>query len=320
MSEGLEGFETVFVCIDDTDDLTKETSTGAVSEAIANELQRRYGNALRAGITRHQLLLDERVPYTSHNSSMCFDISLPRGCVREVVEVCWECTRRMRAKTANPGICVMAASDEAGRYRDLVAFGERAKADYISVDEARAMAETLPELVLEGEGETAQGMVGALAGVGLRFGGEDGRFRGKWDMTAFPASLKFDGANTATVAECAASFAQRGIDARFVDFDGAPLPDGDRVILIADAKPILRGGAFTLVCERKLNGSWRPCTKKSFIANAGKPQRKTACVHFEQDPDAEEHVERAELKTCGSCLYRVFTQSGMECVRLTPVR
>lgn len=304
--------EVLYICVDDTDDLTKETSTGSVSEEIGRRIELRYGSKMRAGITRHQLLLDKSVPYTSHNSSMCFDVTVPKGCAKEVARIAWECIDAMRAATSNPGLCIWSVpleAEDSSYAKDLIEFGMMAKVRYIDVEEARRLAESIPGLLLQGKGETAQGMVGALAGVGLRFGGDDGRFRGKWDMTRISGVSSQE--SSATVARCMAWFAEIGIDARFVDTAGNALDPDARVILISDAKPVLRRGGFTIVSEQKLIGMWRPCTKKSFVAKVGRS--KAGCGFFERDPDAEEHVEEESLRSCGSCLYRIFSQEGIAC-------
>jgi thiazole biosynthesis protein thiG len=56
------------LCIDDTDELGGEISTGSLAQEIALEIS---SFAKVSFITRHQLLLDPRINYTSHNSSMC---------------------------------------------------------------------------------------------------------------------------------------------------------------------------------------------------------------------------------------------------------
>ena len=46
-----------YLCVDDTDDLTKKTSTGKIAEHIKKEAES-LGSVIDYGITRHQLLLD----------------------------------------------------------------------------------------------------------------------------------------------------------------------------------------------------------------------------------------------------------------------
>lgn len=57
----------LYVCVDDTDDLTKSTSTGKVADMIANRIVE-MGGTIDKGITRHQLFLHEDIDYTSRAS------------------------------------------------------------------------------------------------------------------------------------------------------------------------------------------------------------------------------------------------------------
>lgn len=181
----------------------------------------------------------------------------------------------------------------------------------MELSEARDLAASLPGVMMRGQTDSSQGMVGALAGAGLRLGGEDGRFRGKWDLTPFARQAIYGDTPVATMHDCVGLFSDQGIDARFVDMRGNLLDDDDEPMLIPDAKPILRRGAFTIASERKLNGRWLPCTKKSFIAKVGHELQ--GCECFVGDPDVEEHVTEADLRSCGSCLYRRFDSDGMPC-------
>ena len=181
----MEALARIAVCVDDTDDLTKSTSTGAVAEAIARQVVE-LGGLVELGVSRHQLLLDERVPYTSHNSSMAMTAKLPADRLDELRERARACVLEAMAAAADPGLCVAQLPDDGddARLYELVAFGLRAKVDYIAKAEAYELAARIPWLTLEELGGDGQGVVGALAGVGLRLSGNDGRFRGRWDLAA----------------------------------------------------------------------------------------------------------------------------------------
>jgi hypothetical protein len=306
--------ETVFVCVDDTDDLTKATSTGAICEEIARRLTECFHTHVNTGITRHQLLLDKRVPYTSHNSSMCFDMQLPCGQARLIRSIGWEAIETMRAETANPGLCICTCgAHPREHFQPLVDFGRRAKTEYIPLDVARATADAVEGVMLVGGGETEQGIVGALAGVGLRLWGEDGRFRGAWDMTGFGEGTAQDSGEpgVATVARCVACFKQQGILARFVDDQGNQLSPSEPVRLEPEMKPVLRGRCFTVPCMQGPDGLWHPSTKKSFSSRSGRGR--TTCSRYALDPDPEERLDDEKLGLCASCLYRVLANKGIEC-------
>ncbi len=169
-------------CVDDTDDLSKKTSTGAVAERIAQEALQ-LGGSIQLGITRHQLLLDPRVPYTSHNSAMAFAGSLPMGRVEAFLQEAEAITCSMMAETANPGLCfaVIPEADDP-LLTEVLSFGWRAKREFITVAEAFELASRVPWVRLTQIDGTGDGVVGALAGVGLRLSGSNGRFRGRLDL------------------------------------------------------------------------------------------------------------------------------------------
>lgn len=67
----------VYICVDDTDDLSKSTSTGKIADLIAEQVAA-LGCRAEKGVTRHQLLLHEDIAYTSHNSAMCMVMDIER--------------------------------------------------------------------------------------------------------------------------------------------------------------------------------------------------------------------------------------------------
>ena len=294
-----------YICVDDTDDLTKKTSTGAVADEIASRLLERFESGVNMGITRHQLLLDERVPYTSHNSSMCFDILMPAGSEDEAEEIGWEVIHELRAGTSNPGLCIL-MTDSSKDYGDVIVFGKRAKEELVQISEAYDLAAAYTEIRLKGEGSTGQGVIGALAGVGLRMTGDDGRFRGKYDLGATAEAMM------CTTKHFIKDFRGRyGIEPVLTDRDGrTPMP-GDKIVPVKEAKAILRQGRLTFLCDIDESGIWRPYTKDEFNK---KRKAKEGCAFFTKDPDAEERFHEKKKRACGSCLYRRLTEDGYTCM------
>ena len=156
----------IFVGIDDTDIV----GTPGTNQ-LARALLKRLGESARgAVICRHQLFFDPRVPYTSKNGSA--SIQLPAADVRrldQLTEMLREVMLDWFVPGSDPGLCIATRVPE-----EVTAFGLRCKGEVVSQDEARAVAEQC-ECYLEGLGGTNQGVIGALAGVGLVGGGEDGR-------------------------------------------------------------------------------------------------------------------------------------------------
>lgn len=160
----------LFIAIDDTDN-EKSIGTGRLSRMLADELSQK-GFLSNTSVTRHQLLVHPDIPYTSHNSSACIEASTKGATIEEVVAASKAFLIENYHETANPGLCVM---DKDSVPYPLKQFGYRAQQEVIDIEEARAIARHLGVLTWW-YGETGQGCIGAMAGVGLRSTGKDGRF------------------------------------------------------------------------------------------------------------------------------------------------
>ncbi|HEX3013869.1 MAG TPA: ABC transporter substrate-binding protein, partial [Methanobacterium sp.] len=65
---------TIYVCVDDTDNLNSR-GTGRLARAIAAELSKKYP-VYR--VTRHQLYVHPDIPFTSHNSCAVIHIDMDK--------------------------------------------------------------------------------------------------------------------------------------------------------------------------------------------------------------------------------------------------
>ncbi|MGB2552280.1 hypothetical protein ACPF04_03775 [Campylobacter sp. MOP51] len=74
-----------YIAIDDTDEIGYTKSTGMLAENIVEFINERFCEC--SFISRHQLLIDERVNYTLHNSSMCFSAYLNEAQTDEVIKL-----------------------------------------------------------------------------------------------------------------------------------------------------------------------------------------------------------------------------------------
>jgi hypothetical protein len=164
----------ILISIDDTDNL-ESRGTGELASLIAEELQENgWGRA--DFVTRHQLLVHPDIPYTSHNSAMCFSAEIAEGSLEKVIAHAGAFLQRESAPEADPGLCV-AVLDRLTAPDRLLTFGYKAKEKVLDKEEAYALAASLG-LHLSEHGGTGQGIIGALAGAGLRLGGNDGRLKG----------------------------------------------------------------------------------------------------------------------------------------------
>jgi tRNA(Ile2) C34 agmatinyltransferase TiaS len=157
----------IYIGLDDTDNKTSR-GTGRLARAMAARLAERY--RVR-GVTRHQLLVDPRVPYTSHNSSAAIHL-LEDGNV-DLSALADEMQAIMLSdfqQGSDPGLCVARTVTP-----EMTEFGRRAKTDVVQQSEARDVARRCG-CILRGLGGTQDGVIGALAGIGLAATGQDGRF------------------------------------------------------------------------------------------------------------------------------------------------
>jgi hypothetical protein len=176
----------ILLAIDDTDNL-ESRGTGAIASLIAEELQHN-GWGTTSFVTRHQLLVHPDIPYTSHNSAMCFVADLAEGCLEQVIEFAGSFLDHECAEGADPGLCV-AVLDRLGAGEELKAFGQRAKLEVITMAQAYELAGRLGVHLSE-HGGTGQGVIGALAGAGLRLWGNDGRMKGSLEFANPDALLQ----------------------------------------------------------------------------------------------------------------------------------
>jgi hypothetical protein len=169
----------LYISIDDTDEIGYHTSTGEICEAIRQYLMERYAVSA-APVTRHQLFLHEDIPYTSHNSSMCFTTFLNVNEREEVTQFILKHVESISAPTSDPGVCI-AFEHEIIDLDILIAYGLDAKEKVLSKESAYAMAER-HNLFLRELKNTGQGVIGAVAGIALRAQGSDGRIKGKFRL------------------------------------------------------------------------------------------------------------------------------------------
>ncbi len=331
------------VCVDDTDDLSKQTSTGEVAEALAANVAL-FGGRMELDVTRHQLLLDPRVPYTSHNSAMAFVASFPPDMVEDYRREARVIVNVMRAASSDPGLCtgIVPASDDPS-LPALFEYGRKTQREYVSQEEAFVLAAQIPWLELEGLGGTNDGVVGALAGAALRLQGEDGRFRGRWIVNASGVSLgnrsgrgkgkgngsggghklrDHGGSNRNATSQEPLRLGllkeylreHLGQDACIESVYGAPFGDDELVLSCVEAKPVLRHKTLTMLAARD-EGGLRLLTKVDLDAHESAAKDAAACEYFAFDNDAEEYGAAADQKSCANCLYRRVLAGGFACMK-----
>ena len=228
----------LLIGIDDTDNL-QTRGTGHRARCLGQALVE-VGLAELHGITRHQLLVDPRIPYTSHNSSACLQIEA-RGSLDAIHTFCREFMLEVAADGSDVGLC-LANIEAASR---MVDYGLRAKQEVLDQDIAQVMASSA-DIRLEGLTGTHGGIIGALAAVGLYVQGDDGRYlwlrqvRELTDMSFTLGALQ----------------AATGIE-DVVEFDGASVAArADATIAIGSwARPVRVAGRSVLLVEKSTDGT-----------------------------------------------------------------
>ena len=99
--------------------------TGHLAEAICREITHE-GLGTCSAISRHQLFVHDDIPYTSHNSAMCFEADIRHGGLMSVIELGGNFLRSKSARGSDPGLCVAPLSRELDRAQ-LTDFGFKAK-------------------------------------------------------------------------------------------------------------------------------------------------------------------------------------------------
>ena len=223
----------LLVGIDDTDTL-ESRGTGHLARQIAAALAADYRVL---GVTRHQLLMDPRVPCTKKNS--CAAIALDGNGSMDPAAVLVLAQALMVANYqpgSDPGLCVVHSVPAA-----VVEYGRRVQRQLVTQREARSLA-AAHSISLLGLGGDEDGVIGALAAVGLAASGEDGRYvmvgRSR-DLTGLQPVSALLAAGVAAVQT----------------LEGEPVTEG--LVLTDKLRPARRGGRPVAVVEWD-GDCWQP--------------------------------------------------------------
>ena len=228
--------------IDDTDDRVSR-GTGYRVRQLADHLVR-VELARPLSITRHQLFVSPEIPYTSHNSSACMLLECDSGQTETLWESAGEFLARVSASGADAGLGL---ADQAGVRHEAESFGRRAKRAVLTQAEAQGVASE-SNIRLIGLTGTGGGIIGALAAIGLRASGEDGRFL--W----LPGLRELQGKRPA------AEIRATGHVDRICTLNGQDLYPETLIEVGEWARPVLRGGLATLYVEEH-NHEWHILSK-----------------------------------------------------------
>jgi hypothetical protein len=158
----------IYIGVDDTD-ILGSAGTGRVARGLAKHLEA-LGRVRSLGVSRHQLLVDDRIRYTSHNSSKGIAVETERP-VSDLHEPGIAYLAGCYQVGADPGLCIC-REDQVNQ--EILDFGREACSSVLTKDAALSLARK-HGLFLKELGGSGDGVIGALAAIGLRAGGNDGR-------------------------------------------------------------------------------------------------------------------------------------------------
>jgi hypothetical protein len=238
----------IYVGFDDTDTATAGRGTGKLARWFEKDLPE---GCRLWGVVRQQLLLDDAIPYTSHNSSACAVLECPEQVSIDVL--------RTRAVAhiehhfidgSDPGLCMVQEHDPT--LPALISFGLECTKRVVTQSQALAAADGH----LSGLGGTNDGIIGAAAAVGLTAYGWSGRFIEFGGLREFPAAVSVEALKRA------------GIRVVSVDRDAHVLTPEDIVETGGWLRPHLWAGQPVLPVTPGDSGRWASLGRKR--PNTGK--------------------------------------------------
>jgi hypothetical protein len=221
-----------YIGIDDTDNL-ESRGTGHRARQMGTMLQE-AGIASLICITRHQLLVHKDIPYTSHNSSACLLMESEPGKEAELKDFCREFLLRESAPGSDAGLCIASAELIS---QGVENWGSNAKRIVLNKKLAHEVA-ALNNIYLEGLTGDKIGVIGALAAVGLRYAGNDGR------VLWLPLLRETEGIFTAQ------ELKNRLCVDRITTKEGIEIQADERIMADGWIRPVMRNKEITLIVEQ----------------------------------------------------------------------
>lgn len=243
-----------YLAFDDTDNLGAPYGTGKVARWFESRLPE--GCRLWA-VVRQQLLVHDDVPYTSHNSGACLVVEAENGrCRNQLLETAIEHLREHSLEGSDPGLCLAAETNPGMSL--LMAFGRRCTSGIVLQEEAFTAAKDAG-VHLSAHGGTGDGVIGALASVGLTAWGWSGRFIEMGGLRSLPDNL--------TVA----ALQDHGLWVTSIDRDAPNPGPEDMVHTNGWCRPRLMGGQPVLLVQkgngRGVAGAGREASQKPYVLN-----------------------------------------------------
>jgi Predicted DNA-binding protein containing a Zn-ribbon domain len=159
---------TIYIGIDDTGN-SESVGTGKFARIIAGELSKEYSIY---GVTRHQFYLHPDIHFSLHNFGAVIHVNAEEEHVKDIFKIVKEFMHDNFNEGSNPGLAI---AHDACISPAVVVYGKDAKETVLTSKRALNLALN-SNIELESIGGNGNGVIGALAGIGLAYAGDDGRF------------------------------------------------------------------------------------------------------------------------------------------------
>jgi hypothetical protein len=158
----------IFIGIDDTD-TQNSNGTGFLSRELAKQIEsNNLGKVVN--ITRHQLFISNKIKYTNRNNSACIELLTSKKDL--LILFC----REMVLSSTNPEsqpVIVYAESNLISE--NIIDFSCKAKTSIQNINDAIKLAKDSSFVIDFLRSGKKNGVIGAVAAIGLRATGNDGR-------------------------------------------------------------------------------------------------------------------------------------------------
>jgi hypothetical protein len=185
----------IYIGFDDTDIPDAERGTGKLARWFEAKLP---PTCRLWGVVRQQLLLDDAIPYTSHNSSACVVVESPDhnpSLIDDLTLKAIDHIERLSLPGSDPGLCLCYEGHLT--LSKLISFGRECATRILTQKDALQAAMGTH---LSGHGGTHNGIIGAAAAVGLTAYGWSGRFIEFGKLRDFPEEVSVSDLERAGIA------------------------------------------------------------------------------------------------------------------------
>ena len=177
---------------------------------------------------------------------MCLEAWLTESQKQCVLDFALELLERKSTPGAEPGIAAAFVKDILN-VQELINFGRSAKEIFLSTERAFDTAHE-QNVFLKELKSGACGVIGALAGIGLRLSGNDGKIRGKFELKE---------SNLSVAELLGLNFIEAVADENF-----KLLSLDERINLIGALKPVFLDFKATLLVNKEADGGYRNLSVK----------------------------------------------------------